>query len=324
MGSDRLSRRRCGIEILRSKPEQMMTSVSAAEASIPQALEKPAGGDIVYFDGRFTPKSEVRVSPDDRGFLLGDGIYEVAAAYSGRFVALDRHMDRLRRSLRESRIDESVADPLETVFQELLDRNGFSDSGESMVYLQITRGAAPRSHAFPKVACRPTVYAYAAPFPNMGNLAAGVGAITRPDLRWSRCDIKVISLIANCLANQEAKEAGAFEAILIRDGMALEGTHTSFFGVRNGVIHTAPLSNFILPGITREITIEAVLRDGIEVVEQPISESELSSMDELFITGTTTEVVPIVTLDGTPVGNGSPGPVTVRSMELYRIAAGIV
>ena len=301
-----------------------MTSVSTAEGSIPQAIERPAVGDVVYFDGRFTPKSEVRVSPDDRGFLLGDGIYEVAAAYSGRFVALDRHMDRLRRSLRESRIDESVADPLETVFQELLDRNGFSDSGESMVYLQITRGAAPRSHAFPKVACRPTVYAYAAPFPNMGNLAAGVGAITRPDLRWSRCDIKVISLIANCLANQEAKEAGAFEAILIRDGMALEGTHTSFFGVRNGMIHTAPLSNFILPGITREITIEAVLRDGIEVVEQPIPVSELSSMDELFITGTTTEVVPIVTLDGAPVGDGSPGPITVRSMELYRAAAGIV
>jgi D-alanine transaminase len=301
-----------------------MSSTSAAESAIPQAVEKPRSGDVVYFDGRFTPKSEVRVSPDDRGFLLGDGIYEVAAAYDGRFVALDRHMDRLRRSLRESRIDESVADPLETVFQELLDRNGFSESGKSMVYLQVTRGAAPRSHAFPKVACRPTVYAYAAPFPDMGNLAAGTGAITRPDLRWSRCDIKVISLIANCLANQEAKEAGAFEAILIRDGFALEGTHTSFFSVKDGVIRTAPLSNFILPGITREITIEAVLREGIEVVETPIAQSELSSMDELFITGTTTEVVPIVTLDGKPVGDGSPGPVTLRAMELYRAAAGII
>ena len=301
-----------------------MTSINVGEAVIPQAVEKPAAGDTVYFDGRFTPKSEVRVSPDDRGFLLGDGIYEVAAAYDGRFVALDRHMDRLRRSLRESRIDESVADPLETVFQELLDRNGFSESGKSMVYLQVTRGAAPRSHAFPKVACRPTVYAYAAPFPNMGDLESGVGAITRPDLRWSRCDIKVISLIANCLANQEAKEAGAFEAILIRNGMALEGTHTSFFGVKDGIIRTAPLSNFILPGITREITIEAALRDGIEVIEEPIPEAELSSMEELFITGTTTEVVPIVRLDGAPVANGTPGPVTVRTMELYRSAAGII
>src|SRR5215213_4887176 len=299
-----------------------MTAVRASE-TIPQAVEKPASGDIVYFDGRYVSKSDVRVSPDDRGFLLGDGIYEVAAAYNGRFVALDRHMDRLRLSLRESRIDDSVADPMETVFQELLDRNGYADSGKTMVYMQVTRGVAPRSHAFPKIPCRPTVYAYAAPFPNMGDLAAGIAAITRPDLRWSRCDIKVISLIANCMANQEEKEAGAFEAIVIRDGLALEGTHTSFFGFANGVIRTAPLSNFILPGITRELTIEAVTRAGIEVDESPISASELESMDELFITGTTTEVVPITKLDGKPVGEGGVGPVTSRAMELYRQAAGI-
>ena len=279
--------------------------------------------EIVYFDGRYLPKDEVTVSPDDRGFLLGDGIYEVAAAYDGRFVALERHMDRLRRSLRESRIDESVADPLETVFQELMERNGYADAGRSLVYLQVTRGAAPRSHAFPKVAPRPTVYAFAAPVVGMEDLAAGAGAITRPDMRWSRCDIKVISLIANCMANQEAKESGAFEAILIRDGVALEGTHTSFFGVKDGVIRTAPLSNLILPGITREITIEAVLRDGIEVVQEPVRADELTSLDEMFITGTTTEVVPIVKLDGKPVGNGQPGPVTRRAMECYRAAAGI-
>ncbi len=301
-----------------------MTAVQSGSETIPQVVEKAASSDVVYFDGRYVPKSEVRVSPDDRGFLLGDGIYEVAAAYNGRFVALDRHMDRLRRSLRESRIDESVAEPLETVFQELLERNGFDETGKSMVYLQVTRGAAPRSHAFPKVAVRPTVYAYAAPVPaELGELAAGAAAITRPDVRWSRCDIKVISLIANVLANQEAKEAGAFEAILIRDGFALEGTHTSFFAVKDGVIRTAPISNFILPGITRELAIEAVLREGIEVVEEPISASDLGSMDELFITGTTTEVVPIVKLDGKPVGDGKPGPVTLRTMELYRAHAGI-
>ncbi|HEX6574844.1 MAG TPA: aminotransferase class IV [Gemmatimonadaceae bacterium] len=300
-----------------------MTAVHASESSIPQAIEKPGSADVVYFDGRYSARSEVRVSPDDRGFLLGDGIYEVAAAYDGRFVALDRHMDRLRRSLNEARIGDSVADPLETVFHELLERNGFSESGKTMVYMQVTRGAAPRTHAFPKVACRPTVYAYATPFPNMGDLSAGTGAITRPDLRWSRCDIKVISLIANCMANQEAKEAGAFEAILIRDGVALEGSHTSLFGVKNGVIRTAPLSNLILPGITREITIEAVSRAGIEIDETAIPADELASLDEMFITGTTTEVVPIVTLDGRPVGNGVPGPVTKEAMRLYRQAAGI-
>jgi len=291
--------------------------------SLPGVAGAAAGGDVVYFDGRFISKAEVRVSPDDRGFLLGDGVYEVAAAYNGRFVALDRHMDRLRNSLVEARIDGSVADPLETVFQELLDRNGFADSGRAMVYLQVTRGSAPRAHAFPKGHVRPTVYAYAAPFPDMGNLSLGIAAITRPDMRWSRCDIKTISLIANCLANQEAKEAGAFEAILVRDGVALEGTHTSFFAVLDGIVQTAPLSNLILPGITREIVIEACRRNGLDVVEEPITVEQLPAADELFLAGTTTEVVPIVRLDGRHVGDGSPGPLTLRIEQLYRSAAGI-
>jgi D-alanine transaminase len=297
-----------------------MTTSNVAEAPLPLASQSPSATEIVYFDERYIAKSEVRVSPDDRGFLLGDGIYEVAAAYEGRFVALDRHMDRLRRSLVEARIDPDVADPLETVFQELLDRNGFGDSGKAMVYLQVTRGVAPRTHAFPKTHPRPTVYAYAASFAAMGDLAAGVGAITRPDMRWSRCDIKVISLIANCMANQEAKEAGAFEAILIRNGVALEGSHTNVFGVVDGVVRTAPLSNLILPGITRELVIEAAERDGIRIVLEPLTEDELRSADELFLTGTTTEVVPIITLDGKPVKSGAPGEMTRRIMQLYRDA----
>jgi D-alanine transaminase len=323
MGCDRISLD-CGSHpIPRQKSGGSVTGERIAEETLPQVAQQPSRDDIVYFDGRYVSKAEVRVSPDDRGFLLGDGVYEVAAAYDGRFVALDRHMDRLRRSLSEARIDASVADPLETVFQELLERNGFDSSGTAMIYLQVTRGAAPRSHAFPRTPTRPTVYAYAAPFPDMGDLPSGVAAITRPDVRWSRCDIKVISLIANCLANQEAKESGAFEAILVRDGIALEGTHSNFFGVKDGVVRTAPLSNLILPGVTREIAIEATLRDGIDVVEQAIRADELSSLDEMFITGTITEVVPIVRLDGVAVGNASPGAVTLRIAELYRAAAGI-
>jgi len=276
--------------------------------------------DIVYFDGRYLMKSEVSVSPEDRGFLLGDGIYEVAAAYDGRFVALDRHMDRLRASLREARIDDSVADPLESVFTGLLERNGFAESGKTMVYLQVTRGVAPRTHAFPKGKVRPTVYAYAAPFPDMGDLAAGVGAITRADLRWSRCDIKSISLMANVLANQEAKESGAFEAILIRNTVALEGTHTSLFGVIGGEVRTAPLSPLILPGITREIVVRLCRSNDIELREEAMTETELRRADELFLTGTITEVVPIVRLDGEPVGKAKPGPVTLRLASLYSAA----
>jgi D-alanine transaminase len=299
--------------------ESVATSSQKTDASSVDA-EGCSGraGEVVYFDGRYVLKSQVMVSPDDRGFLLGDGIYEVAAAYDGRFVALDRHMERLRHSLRESRIDDSVADPLESVFTGLLERNGFGESGKAMVYLQVTRGVAPRSHAFPKVPVRPTVYAYAAPFPAMGDLAAGVSAITRPDLRWSRCDIKSISLMANCLANQEAKEAGSFEAILIRDGIALEGTHTSLFGIIGGEVRTAPLSNLILSGITREIVVDVCRANYIALREEAPTEDELRHADELFLTGTTSEVVPIIAVDGTPVGDGKPGPLTVRIANLYR------
>ena len=283
-------------------------------------VDPVAKGSVVYFDGRFVMKNEVSVSPDDRGFLLGDGVYEVAAAYDGKFVALDRHMDRLRGSLKEARIDDGIADPLESVFNELLERNGFSESGKAMVYLQVTRGVAPRTHAFPKVPVKPTVYAYAAPFPDMGDLESGVGAITRPDLRWSRCDIKTISLIANVLANQEAKESGAFEAILIRNSIVLEGTHTSIFGVIGGEVRTAPLSPLILPGITREIVVGLCRDNDIELREEPMTETELRRTDEIFLTGTTTEVVGITKLDGERVGDGKPGPVTMRLENLYRAA----
>lgn len=275
-------------------------------------------GEVVYFDGRYVLKNEVAVSPDDRGFLLGDGIYEVAAAYDGRFVALDRHMDRLRTNLREARIDDSVADPLESVFTGLLERNGFAESGKTMVYLQVTRGVAPRMHAFPKTQVRPTVYAYAAPFPDMGDLSTGVGAIVRPDFRWSRCDIKSISLMANVLENQRAKESGAFEAILVRDGAVLEGTHTSIFGVIGGEVRTAPLSNLILPGITRAIVIDLCRDNDIALREDSMSEDELRRAEELFLTGTTTEVVAIISLDGKPVGDGKPGPTALRLENLYR------
>jgi D-alanine transaminase len=157
----------------------------------------------------------------------------------------------------------------------------------------------------------------------MQALLAGTDAITLPDLRWSRCDIKVISLIANCMANQQAKEAGAYEAILVRDGVALEGTHTSFFYVKDGVIHTAPLSNLILPGVTRGIVIEAAVRAGMEVRESAVRAELLPGADELFIAGTTIEVTPILKLDGGRIGAGKPGPVTLRLQDLYRAAAGI-
>jgi D-alanine transaminase len=163
----------------------------------------------------------------------------------------------------------------------------------------------------------PTVYAYAAPIVPKVDPAVGVTAITVPDRRWSRCDIKTISLVANCLANQAAQEAGAFEALLVRDGAVLEGSHTSLFAVFGGEIRTAPLTNYILPGITREALLEICRGAGIPAVEQPIQLEELLRADEVFLAGTTIEALPVVMLDGRPVAEGKPGPVTRRLRELF-------
>ena len=271
----------------------------------------------VYFNGSYQAKDAVRVSPDDRGFLLGDGVYEVARTYGGRLFALDRHLERLRYSLGEMRIEGVTVDALGQVFGELLARNDLT-TRDALVYLQVTRGAAPRTHGFPYPPVPPTVYAYASPLRLKFDPAKGVAAVTVPDRRWSRCDIKSISLAANVLANQAAQEAGAFEALLVRDGVALEGSHTSLFSVAGGEVRTAPLSNYILPGITRAILLEVCRSAGISARERPLQLEELRQADEVFLAGTTAEVLSVVQLDGRPVGNGTPGPVTRKLRDLFR------
>ncbi|MSR06968.1 MAG: aminotransferase [Gemmatimonadetes bacterium] len=270
----------------------------------------------VYFNGSYQPKDAVRVSPDDRGFLLGDGVYEVARTYGGRLFAIDRHLERLRYSLGELRITGVAVDTLGQVFEELLRINGLM-AGDALVYFQVTRGAARRAHGFPEPPVAPTTYGYAAPLALKFDHTKGVAAITVPDRRWARCDIKTISLVANCLANQEAQEAGAFEAILVRDGVALEGSHTNLFAVLGGEVWTAPLSNYILPGITRAILIGICRAAGMPVHERPIQVEEIRRADEVFLAGTTTEALGVVRLDGRPVGTGVPGPVTLRLRQLF-------
>src|SRR5690349_20697457 len=227
--------------------------------------------DIVYFNGQYLDRDQVRISPNDRGWLLADGVYEAAPAYRGRFLRLDRHLDRLASSAAKIRIEGAEQDELARVPAELLVRNGFKDEPRVLAYFQITRGVAPRSHAFPHPSVRPTVYAYVNPFRLKVNPAVGATAITRPDVRWGRCDIKSIALLANVLANQEAQEAGVYESIFVRDGAAQEGTHTNLFVVTGGAIRTPPLTHFVLPGITREIVIELARDLGIPVREEPIT-----------------------------------------------------
>lgn len=270
----------------------------------------------VYFNGSYQPKDAVRISPDDRGFLLGDGVYEVARTYGGRLFALDRHLDRLRYSLQETHITGLSAADMGPVCEELLRRNNLT-SGDALVYLQVTRGAAPRAHGFPAPPVPPTVYGYAAPIVRKFDPAKGVSAITVPDRRWSRCDIKTVSLLANCLANQEAQEAGAFEALMVRDGVVLEGSHTSLFAVIHGEVWTGPLTNYILPGITRATVLEICRASGIQSTERPIQLEQLCRADEVFLAGTTIEALGVVQLDGRSIGRGVPGPITQRVRELF-------
>jgi D-alanine transaminase len=271
---------------------------------------------LVYLDGTFLPKEEAKVSVDDRGFLFGDGIYEVTRAIRGELFEEERHWRRLQSGLSDVAIPSTSVDRgrIRELSQHLLRENGL-DSSDATVYLQITRGSAPRAHAFPAPAVTPTIYAFASPFVIPTGLRRdGVAAITHPDIRWSRCDIKTINLLPNVIARQRAVEAGAWEAVLIRDGAITEGAVTSVFGVIDGELLTYPRSNYILPGVTRDVVLELAREIGIPVREKPIFQEQLGRLEELFLTGTTTDVQPIVQLDGRPVGDGIRGDI-VRSLQ---------
>ncbi len=278
---------------------------------------------IVYFNGQMMPKDEVRISPDDRGFVFGDGVYEVIRVYGGKLFEAGAHLDRLARSLRELKIRFGGVDRLEGISHRLLVENGL-ETGDAAVYIQVTRGAATRKHAFPAADTPPTVYVSAYAFdPPEEEWENGVNIILVPDIRWTRCDIKSVALLPNVLAAQRAAEAGAKEAVFVRDGAVTEGAHTNFAAVFNGEVRTAPYSNLILPGTTRNVAVSLCRELGIRVREFPILQHELTDTDEAMLWGTTTEVMPVVRIDGAPVGDGAAGPVTRRLQEAFagRVAA---
>ncbi len=265
---------------------------------------------LVYLNGAYVDETEARVAPDDRGFVFGDGVYDVLRVQHGRLFEEEAHWARLQRSLREVRIGPVDTGSLREIARQLLTRNGLT-AGAARVYVQVTRGAAPRRHPFPEPPVAPTVYLRVDPFvPRTAEQAAGVSAILLPDCRWLRCDIKAIGLLANVMATQQAREQGAEEALLVRDGMVLEGSHTNLAAVFDGELWTAPLSPLILAGITREVVLCLCRETGIGAWEQPIPVDRLRRADELMILGTLSEVMPVVRLEGRPVGNGQPGPVT--------------
>jgi len=257
---------------------------------------------IVYLNGEYLPREEAKISPEDRGFMFADAIYEVARFYRGRQYRLAEHLRRMRDGLAAVRIG---ADPAfyPEVARRLLEENGLTDA-DAIVYAQVSRGVAPRAHAFPAASVRPTVFAFARaadpePPPEGGR------AILVPDERWGRCDIKTVMLLPNVLAAQAAREAGAIDAILTRDGIAWEGTKANLFCVTNGVVRTAPNGPRILPGVTRLAALEAA--------------AELFAAGEVFLASTTMWTYPLIEVDGRKIGDGKPGPVArLLKQELWQ------
>lgn len=280
--------------------------------------------ETVFLNGQFVPYEQALIPVEDRGFLFGDGIYEVIAAYGGRFWRMEEHLDRLERSA----LAIHLALPMDRrairqAAEELLRRNGLA-AADASVYLEVTRGPAPRAHTFPEDP-HPTVVMTARPVApaDPALVEKGATAITVPDIRWHAVHIKSICLLPNVLAKQAAHEAGAFEAILVREGVLTEGSSSNLFLVFDGELQTHPEGPFILSGVTRGAVLEVARDLSIRLVERAVPLEELWQADEVFVTGTTSEVVPIVRVDDRPIGDGRPGPVTLRIREeLVRRARG--
>ena len=275
--------------------------------------------DPVYLNGRFLPLAEAGISPLDRGFLYGDGVYEVIPVYSRQAFRIDEHLRRLQATLDGIHLANPLAvDAWKSLIFKLIDAAPWEDQS---IYLQVTRGADDkRDHAFPPASVPPTVFAFASPLVTTPAeiRAQGVAAITVTDLRWGRCDLKVVSLLANVLARQQAVEQGCAEALLIRDGYLKEGAASNIFVVRDDLLLAPPKTHLMLPGITYDVILELAQTHGQPVKIGEIPEAELRAADEVWMTSSTKEILAITTLDGQPVGNGQPGPLGQRMWQWYQ------
>ena len=268
---------------------------------------------IVYLNGSFLPREEARISPEDRGFFFADAIYEVVRFYGGRPFHLDEHMERMREGLAALRIEADAAF-YPGVASALLEKNALA-AADAIVYAQVSRGSAPRSHGFPPPGTPPTIFAFARasdPPPAPG----GGRAILVPDDRWAHCDVKTVMLLPNILAYQRAREASATDAILVRDGLVMEGTKANLFAVISGILRTAPNGPWILPGVTRGAAIRAARSLGLPVEERAFSVDEMLRADEVFLASTTLWTYPLVEVDGKAIGSGQPGVLAPRLREI--------
>lgn len=270
-----------------------------------------------FLNGEYLPLEECRVSVLDRGFIFGDGIYELITVYQNKAFYLAQHLVRLQRSMSEINVENPYSEAeWRTLIADLIQR---AEPQDLAIYIQVTRGVAPRDHTYSKT-MQPTVFAMANPLPTVPKeyLENGVDLITTADTRWQRCDIKVISLLANILAKQEAVDAHAVEAIMIRDDHALEGSASNLFLVRDGIVYTHPKDNLILPGITRDFILELLEELGIQYKQQQIPKDWLYSSDELWITSSTKEVLAATKIDQKLVADGKPGEMWRKTYDLYQ------
>lgn len=273
--------------------------------------------DIGFVNGRFMPLEEATVSVEDRGFQFGDGVYEVIRTYRGQPFQLDAHLARLERSAKAIELPMPWTIPQWAAHaRDGIKRSGYADS---KVYLQLTRGTAPRDHVFP-AAARPTAVMTVREMRMVEPAlqTSGVAVMTMDDWRWGRCDIKSVNLLPNILARQKAKQAGAFEAVFIRNGQVTEGAVSNVMVIKAGRVLTAPEGETILSGVTRTLVLELARKEGLPVEERFVTRDELIHVDEVFLTGTTVEVLPVTRVDGKPVASGKPGPVTQKLQAAFQ------
>ncbi len=263
---------------------------------------------IVYLNNSFLPLDEAKVSVLDRGFIFGDAIYEVIPVFCGKLFRFEEHLTRLNNSLTSVKIKNPYSsEKWLAVLQELIVKN---NSGTLSIYLQITRGVAPRNHTYPDD-LTPTVFIMASPLATLNKdiLENGVSIVTMDDIRWQYCQIKTTALIANILLRQQAYEKNAVEALLIKDGFVTEGAASNVFIVKDNIIHTPPKTNSVLPGITRDLVVELAAELELDIRQEPIPQSLLDSADEVWLTSSMKDILPVTKLDNKKIGTGKPGPI---------------
>ncbi|MFD9625117.1 D-amino-acid transaminase [Peribacillus muralis] len=269
----------------------------------------------IILNGEIKNRSDVLVDIEDRGYQFGDGVYEVIRVYNGRLFAGDMHLNRLMDSAKliQMKVPFTVAE-IETRVKELASEDHLQDG---IIYMQLTRGVSPRTHAFPSAEVEPVFVAYTKDIPYTGKMKPGAKGITTDDIRWLRCNIKSLNLLGNIMAKQVAVEAGCDEAIQHRDGLVTEGSSSNVSIVVDGTLKTHPASNLILNGITRQVMLKLCADHAIPFVEEAFTIEDMMAADEVLYTSTSVEITPIINIDGRMIATGTPGPVTEKLQQLF-------